>query len=197
MQIKYMIRAIDNATIRGTGAAGAGFRHFEPLCPCAARALSKVRRHDMLNARDINTLNSLITTTIDSALGFERSADDARSARFVQMFREFGMERREVVSRLQEQVRVLGGTPADDGSLLADLHRRVVDLHSAISGGDEAVISEVERGEDHLKSKYEEALADNELASETLAAIREAFASVRAGHDRVSAIKNSLQANEA
>lgn len=143
--------------------------------------------------RDVKTLNSLITTTIDSALGFERSAEDSSSARFTQMFREFGSERREVVSMLQQQVRALGGTPNDDGSLLADIHRRVVDLRNAISGGDQAVVDEVERGEDHIKSKYEEALADNELSPETLAVIRDAFTSVRAGHDRVSAIKHSLQ----
>ena len=143
---------------------------------------------------DINVLNSLITTTIDSANGFERSADDADVPRFADMFREFAQERRQVVGMLQERVRTLGGTPNDDGSLKAALHRRWVDLRAAISrGGDREIIEEVERGEDYLKGKYDSALADNELGPDTMAAIREAYQSVRAGHDRASALKHSMQ----
>jgi uncharacterized protein (TIGR02284 family) len=147
-----------------------------------------------MNDHDIQILNSLITTTIDSANGFERSAEDADARQFVDMFREFAQERRQVVGTLQERVRTLGGTPNDDGSLKADLHRRWVDLRDAISrGGDKEVIEEVERGEDYLKEKYDAALADSELSPETLAVIREAYQSVRAGHDRASALKHSLQ----
>ena len=148
----------------------------------------------MANEHDISVLNSLITTTIDSADGFERSAEDADSDRFVEMFREFAQERRQVIGRLQERVRSLGGTPNDDGSLKADLHRRWVDLRDAISrGGDQEIIEEVERGEDYLKSKYDAALQDGELSGESLAVIREAYQSVRAGHDRASALKHGMQ----
>ncbi|MGZ8283106.1 MAG: PA2169 family four-helix-bundle protein [Allosphingosinicella sp.] len=147
----------------------------------------------MANEHDINVLNTLITTTIDSANGFERSAEDADARQFVDMFREFAQERRQVVGRLQERVTMLGGTPNDDGSLKADLHRRWMDLRDAISsGGDKAVIEEVERGEDYLKAKYDAALADSELSPDTMASIREAYQSVRAGHDRASALKHGL-----
>ena len=148
----------------------------------------------MFRDKDVSTLNSLITTTIDSAVGFERAAEDAESGRFTEFFRSFGQERRAVVSQLQAQVRALGGEPNDDGSLTADLHRRWMDLRAAISGdgGDEAVIAEVERGEDHIKSKYESALKEDELAPETLAVIREAYQSVRAGHDQASQLKHNM-----
>ena len=143
---------------------------------------------------DISVLNSLITTTIDSANGFERSAEDADVPQFIEMFREFAGERRQVVGQLQERVRQLGGTPNDDGSLKADLHRRWVDLRDAIGrGGDQEIIEEVERGEDYLKGKYDAALADGELSPETLTVIREAYQSVRAGHDRASALKHGMQ----
>ncbi len=145
---------------------------------------------------DISVLNTLITTTIDSADGFERSAEDAGTGRFVEMFREFATERRQVVARLQETVRSLGGTPNDDGSLKADLHRRWVDLRSAITGdgGDKAIIEEVERGEDYLKAKYDTALEDTALSPTAQSVIREAYQSVRAGHDRASALKHSMEA---
>ena len=152
----------------------------------------------MANDHDISVVNSLITTTIDSANGFERSAEDADASQYKQMFSQFGQERRQVVSRLQDYVRSLGGTPNDDGSLKADLHRRWVDLRDAIQrGGDKEVIEEVERGEDYIKGKYDAALADTGLAQPTLDLIREAYQSVRAGHDRASQLKHSLQNSNA
>ena len=149
----------------------------------------------MANDHDINVLNSLITTTIDSAHGFERSAEDADAPQFVTMFREFAQERRQVIAQLQERVRALGGTPNDDGSLKAEIHRRWVDLRDAISGGgDREIIEEVVRGEDYLKAKYDTALADTGLSPETMKVVNEAYQSVRAGHDRASALKHSMQA---
>jgi len=149
----------------------------------------------MANDHDIGVLNTLITTTIDSANGYERSADDADGGQFQAMFRDYAQERRQVVGRLQERMRQLGGAPNDDGSLKADLHRRWVDLKSAIGGGsDKAVIDEVERGEDYIKEKYELALRDEELAPETRSLIEQCMTSVRSGHDRASQLKHGMAA---
>lgn len=144
---------------------------------------------------DIKVLNSLITTTIDSANGFERSAENADAARFEQMFREMGRERREVVAKLQGRVRDLGGTPADDGSLKADVHRRWEDMKKAISGkSDKAIVEEVERGEDFIKGKFEKAMEDRELSEQTRILITDAYQSIRKGHDRASQLKHSMEA---
>jgi uncharacterized protein (TIGR02284 family) len=143
---------------------------------------------------DISVLNSLITTTIDSANGFKHSAEHADAGRFAQMFRDFAAERAQLVASLQQAVRALGGTPDDEGSLKADLHRRWIDLRDAIArGGDREIIEEVERGEDYLKAKYDSALADDKLSAGAADAIRTAYQSVRAGHDRASELKHSME----
>jgi uncharacterized protein (TIGR02284 family) len=147
----------------------------------------------MNREHDISVINSLITTTIDSANGFERSAENVQGGQFEQMFREFAQERRQLVGRLQEHVRQMGSTPNDDGSLKADLHRRFEDLRAALGGGDKAIIAEVERGEDYIKNKYETALNDDRLSPECRTIIQEGYQSVRAGHDRASQLKHSLQ----
>lgn len=153
----------------------------------------------MAKDHDIEVLNSLITTTIDSAEGYERAGQDAEAPQFADLFRQFAQERRQMVTRLQDQVRTLGGMPNVDGSLVADLHRRWMDLRDAITrgGSDKEIIAEVERGEDFLKGKYDEALKDSALLPETLAVIRDANQSVRAGHDRASALKHSREGTTA
>lgn len=142
---------------------------------------------------DITVLNSLITTTIDSANGFERSAENVNGSRFEQIFSEFARKRRQLVGQLQQEVRALGGTPEDDGSMKADLHRRFEDLRSVFGGGDKAIVEEVERGEDYIKDKYETALNDDQLSPQTRTVIQTAYTSVKAGHDRARDLKHSLQ----
>ena len=70
-------------------------------------------------------------------------------------------------------------------------------MKSAITGRDDtAVINEVERGEDHIKHKYETALQEQDLSSETRDVINRAYESVRRGHDQVRDLKHALEGAE-
>jgi uncharacterized protein (TIGR02284 family) len=139
---------------------------------------------------DISTLNSLIATTLDSCDGYRRAAEESSNPQHQAMFNEFAAERETIVRQLQQQVRSMGGDPEDDGTVLAMAHRAFLSLRDAVTGSDDAaVIAEVERGEDHIKHKYEAAMDDG-LSSDVEAVVRESYQSVRRGHDRVSAIKH-------
>lgn len=147
----------------------------------------------MAIADDIAVLNGLIKTTLDSRKGFRDAAEHAQSTRFKQMFAEFAEERGRVAGLLQQEVRRLGGNPEDDSSFLAAAHRTFMDLKKAVTGSDDrAIIEEVERGEDYIKGKFQAALKDDRLLPETRSVITEAFASVREGHDRASALKHGM-----
>lgn len=144
---------------------------------------------------EITTLNTLITTLIDSINGYEDSAANIESQRLQQLFRESAGERQRIVEELRSEVRRLGGNPEDDGSFLGKTHQRFLDLKAAIAGRDEkAVINETERGEDYLKEKFEAALEGGTLSGESRAAVERAYQSVRSGHDRVSALKHGMEA---
>lgn len=145
-------------------------------------------------SHDIRTLNSLIATTIDSVDGYRESAEDARSPQLKDTFLARADERQQVADTLRQKVSSLGGNPEDDGTLLAGAHRAFVDLKAAVAGNDDkAVINEVERGEDHIRAKFEDALKDDDLSPDTRSAIESAFASVKSGHDEMSALKHSMQ----
>jgi uncharacterized protein (TIGR02284 family) len=66
-------------------------------------------------------------------------------------------------------------------------------LRDHLQKGDESVIKEVERGEDFLKAKYEDALEDEELSPEVREAVIRAYGSVKAGHDQASQLKHSFK----
>ena len=146
--------------------------------------------------KDTTILNTLTTTLIDSVTGFEDAAANIDgSSRLQQLFRERACESRRVVEDLRAEVRRLGGNPEDDGSCLGKTHQRFLDLKAAVMGRDEqAIINEVERGEDYLKEKFETALNSGNLSGETRAVVERAYQSVRSGHDQVSALKHGLEA---
>ena len=143
---------------------------------------------------DVATLNSLIATTIDSINGYQESADAVDNPRFRELFQDLARDRQQVVPQLQAEVSRLGGNPEDDGTALAAAHRVFVDLKSSITGRDDkAVINEVERGEDHIKHKFEAALNDDDLSADARAVVQRAYESVRRGHDRVRDLKHALE----
>jgi len=136
-------------------------------------------------ARDISTLNSLIETTIDSIDGYRRSAQEATNSRFSAEFLERANEREQVVSKLRDRVRQLGGNPEDDGSILAAAHRAFLTLRDKVTGSDDdAVIAEVDHGESYLDSKWEAALREDDLSSETRSLVQQCYDSVRDGYER-------------
>ncbi len=147
----------------------------------------------MKHKHDIKTLNSLIETTLDSADGYAEAAKDARSPQLVSLFNERSSERKQVASTLQQCVRSLGGKPEDDGTALASAHRVFVNLRTSLTSNDnKAVVDEVERGEDHLKSKFESAMKDGNVSPDIQAIISDAYISVRSGHDQMKDIKRAF-----
>ena len=144
---------------------------------------------------EIETVNDLIKTTLDSVDGYRSAAEDADSSQFQSIFFDRANERQQVVETLRQHVRTLGGDPQDDGSILAGVHRVFMNLRDAVTGSDDrSVISEVERGEDHIKAKFETALEDGNLATETRSLISQCYESVKSGHDQMRDLKNGMTA---
>lgn len=149
-------------------------------------------------ANDVSTLNSLIATTFDSIDGYQEAAEATDRTDLKTLFGTLADERRSAVDAMRDQVREMGGTPEDDGTVLAAAHRRFLDLKSMVTGRDDkAIIDEVERGEDHIKHKFEAAMEDEAVSSGTKAVIGSAYASVKGGHDRIRDMKHAMERTDA
>lgn len=141
----------------------------------------------------IDTINSLLQTTIDSINGYENSAKELSSGRLQEIFRERANDRQQVVQQLREEVRRLGGEPATEGSTMGEMHHVWEDLKGAVTGhDDEAVINQTESAEDYLKGKYEAAL--NDLSGDSRQVVERCYQQVRQGHDQISELKHGMEA---
>jgi uncharacterized protein (TIGR02284 family) len=147
----------------------------------------------MDHSHDVTITNTLIATTLDSMKGYADAAENSENSTHQQFFREMSEERSQVASELQAHVRSLGGDPETDSSTAGAAHRGWLDLKAAITGRDEkAVVNEVERGEDYIKTKFEAALKNDEISAGTRGTLEKSFASIRKGHDRASEMKHAM-----
>jgi uncharacterized protein (TIGR02284 family) len=146
------------------------------------------------NDHDIDVLNNLIAVTLDSGHGYEAASHDTKNTHFKTLFGKWAIERKQVTAQLQTEVRrLLGGKPAQSGTMSGKAHRAFMDLKAAITGSDEGIVNSVESGEDHIKHEYEEAMADQDLSAPVLDLVRQAYVSVKAGHDEMRDLKHSMQ----
>lgn len=149
----------------------------------------------MTNSKDITVLNTLIATLLDSIEGYQKSAGDIANQVLAEKFNARARERQSAVTKLQAAVAAAGGTPEDESTILGGIHRAFLSLKEAATGADDqAIVNEVERGEDYLKGKFKTALAEVDLSPTARDAAEAAWASVRSGHDEMSALKHSFGA---
>lgn len=147
-----------------------------------------------LPAKSINWLQDLIQVNIDSRDGFEEAAEklSEKNSSLATTFRQMSMERGRQADELQDIVAHNDEEPQERGSVAAAMHRGLIDLRAALGGGEHAILSEAERGEDHIKGKYEEAIQDLGTCS-CVPTLRQHYSAVKAGHDKVKALRDSTK----
>ena len=112
------------------------------------------------NSHDIKVLNGLVEGLIDSADGYHEAAVETADAAYRTWFEARAAERRRLAEEFKAAVRERGGSPEEDGSILAKAQRAFMDVKHALLRNDASVIDTVEGGEDQLKARFERALAD-------------------------------------
>jgi uncharacterized protein (TIGR02284 family) len=139
---------------------------------------------------DIEQLNSLIKVTLDSSRGYRDAADEAGSSRFVSLFRDRGIQRRDIAERLQARVRSLGGDAEKGGSTLGAAEQLFTNLKQKMSGTDASVIAAAESEEDHVKAAYQQVITDGELSDPVRMAVESEFAQIQANHHETSKLQH-------
>jgi len=142
------------------------------------------------NDEAISVLNGLIEVSIDGEEGFLQSSQAVDDPKLKAYFLHRSHEVKQSVYELQALVRELGGKPADSSSISGFLHRRWIDIKTAISSNDNlAVLNEVERGEDVALNAYREAATKTMPAAANLLILRQLKGAER-NHDEVKQLRD-------
>jgi uncharacterized protein (TIGR02284 family) len=133
----------------------------------------------------IECLNDLIETCRDGENGFQTAADHVKDAELKKFFCQLSEQRAQFASELQSEVRQLGGTPSQSGSVSAAFHRGWMNIKSIVTGGsDDAIIAECERGEDAAIQNYQRILKQN-LPPNVLPVAKHQFSEIKKTHDHI------------
>lgn len=143
---------------------------------------------------DIEAINDLIETMIDSVNGYEEAADVANDPSIKASFHQLAQERRAIIRDFQTRVQMRGGEPEESGSFSAAAHRSFMNLRSLFQSDTKAAIAEVERGENILREHFETVLANEQLDPELRTFVNSVYDRVRLDHARWDSVKRALEA---
>jgi uncharacterized protein (TIGR02284 family) len=137
------------------------------------------------NAQVIATLNGLIQICRDGEEGFRTAAEGVGNPELKELFHGYARQRGGFASELEDEVRRLGGEPAEGGSVTGSVHRGWMGLKAALTGEDErAILGECERGEDSALAAYRAALGVD-LPASVRSMVERQFAEVKEAHQRI------------
>ena len=165
---------------------------YEATQPITADAVTYSNSNSAAtNDEVIATLNGLIQTCKDGEEGYRQAAEGVEAANLKTLFQDLSHQRLRFAVDLQGFVRTYGGDPENEGSFSGALHRGWMEIKAAVAGNDEkAILNECERGEDTAKRNYQTAF-EKALPPEINEVLRTQFASVRAAHDQIKALRDA------
>jgi uncharacterized protein (TIGR02284 family) len=141
----------------------------------------------------ISTLNGLIETCKDGEQGFRDAAEGVQRSDLKSLFNEYSRQRAQFASELQMEVARIGGSPETSGSVAGAIHRRWIDVKSAVSGKDDhAILEEAERGEDSAVKNYQEALAAD-LPADLRSIVQKQSEKVLETHNRIRSLRDNTE----
>lgn len=146
-----------------------------------------------LTPRMISELQELIQINVDSRDGFRHASEATNDLTLQSAFEQLAIDRDAQADELARFVAWSGEAPRREGSISAALHRAWMTLRESVSWDDRyAVLCEVERGEDSIKSAYENALevcAGNPVND----ILMRQYTAVKAAHDRMRDLRDSCR----
>ena len=141
---------------------------------------------------DVPTLNELILVAREGAEFYLGAAAKVQSTRLRDLFHEMAAARARLVDDLRLHVAAAGAQPPDPTSFGLNLRKLYVDLLARTADDtDRSYVAQLEEIEDGLLQAFEDAVAEAR-APEIRKVLEHHLPRVRAGHDRVRAMKQAL-----
>lgn len=138
------------------------------------------------NKETISVLNDLIAICSDGLEGFRTAAEAVQSSDAKSLFQSRVRMIEVAEVELKEVVRRLGGSPAEHGHAVASLHRGWMNLKTAVADRkDDAIISEVIRGEEAAVEHYRNAVRKQPLPPDVRVLVEKQLLGAEANLERV------------
>jgi uncharacterized protein (TIGR02284 family) len=140
------------------------------------------------NNKLIETLNDLLKINNDRIAGYEKAADEAKrmDIDLQGVFAKMADESRRHAAELKQEIRKLGGEPANGTTNSGKIYRLWMDIKATFSGKDRhAILEACEFGEDAAQKAYTEAIDSGFEKEDVLKLIKAQQAELKIGHNLI------------
>ncbi|GLQ21086.1 PA2169 family four-helix-bundle protein [Algimonas porphyrae] len=142
---------------------------------------------------DIDILNDVTKTLIDSHKGYETCVDVSDDSYALQSnFRDRAERRAALIQEFQSHVRTLGGEPSTSGSVAGAAHRAWTSFTTLFADDEKAAIEAIDDGEEYLAEKIEACLNDAAIQPGTRELLQKAYTDAREGERFADALEKAL-----
>jgi uncharacterized protein (TIGR02284 family) len=153
----------------------------------------------MENQKSIDTLNTLIEINNDRIEGYETASKETKETDLKSLFAQLAQTSYACKAELVGEVEALGGTPIEGTKVSGKFFRVWMDAKTALTGKDrKAILNSCEYGEDVAVNTYKKVLEESNvtdkeiLTSDQIALVEEQYELIKADHDTVRSLRDSL-----
>lgn len=112
----------------------------------------------------IEELNDILERTYDSIEGYRKAAENATENKLMGYFNDQVITRKGYIDELTAEVKRLGGTPKDSGTVEGTLHRAWIDFKTALSfEKDEDIVEACIVGEKKCIEEYNDLMEEGHI----------------------------------
>jgi uncharacterized protein (TIGR02284 family) len=152
-----------------------------------------VESKSTLTPETISALQELVQINIDSRDGFRQAAEKIEDLSIASFFDRAADDRERQADELTTFVEYNGEEADRSGSYSAAVHRAWMNIREGLSSNNNyALLAEAERGEDQIKSAYEEVLKENP-GSAMQDVLTQQYLQVKAIHDHVRTLRDAYK----
>ncbi|MBC8004430.1 MAG: PA2169 family four-helix-bundle protein [Verrucomicrobia bacterium] len=150
----------------------------------------------MDNDKKIDVINDLIEINNDRIEGYEKASKETDEMDLRNLFASFIRTSQRCRQELVDEVRSLGGEPAEGTKISGKFYRAWMDVKAALTGRDrKTILDSCEYGEDVAVDTYDSALKELEevggsMSSPMYALIARQRNLIKADHDQVRALRD-------
>lgn len=113
-------------------------------------------------------LNELLEKNYDAEKGYKKAAEIVENTKLKQFFETQAQNRYDFGHELKTEIRNYGETPDKGTSVTGDMHRTWMSIKSTFTSNDEeAILEEVQKGEESALEEYNEIINDTTLPPTT------------------------------
>ncbi len=135
-------------------------------------------------------LQDLIQICRDGQEGYRDGAEHAKNPELKRLLNEVSLERAKFAGDLESEAVRWGKHDVDrSGTALGAVHRGWASLKATLGGGDDAILSSMEAGDEFARKRYDEAISDAALPNEVVGVLRNQAQAVVGTLDRIRAMR--------